>query len=233
MKDVIKRMLRDPLYDRLGDGLVIMVDPRAITMYAPVGSLRGKVEKKKPAARLVNMIHRRNLVLPTGWIMETRPFSALPASVFLSELWAAQGDYTQTARYRDIMADLDAGRIVRMESKGYTITSTSDAARYFEDYVALLRSMAAEGYVAGRAVDDMLVMVGRDRKLVKESRGRHRFAAAQVVGVPSVPVRISHIHPDALAHYSGSVETRIRALVKDISNTYRQNSEERIATCQN
>jgi len=63
--------------------------------------------------------------------------------------------------------------------------------------------MAELGYVATGASHRIKILIDRNGDILEETKGRHRLAAAQIVGVASVPMQISHVHATWVDAQSG------------------------------
>lgn len=198
------QQLRDPLRQQLAEQLLLEVPPAAVADYALPPYVRHKrvnhpllkrVWRKNPLYRWVAA--RAPLLLPGDWDIEAQPFRQMPTYAFLADLQACAFDYRRTAYYQQLLGELRAGRV--RAYKALQLDSEEALERLFQGYVQVFRSMSADGYRPEKAVDAICVMVGRDGRLIKEEKGRHRLAIAQLVGVPKVPVLIRHIHPGWLA----------------------------------
>jgi len=55
--------------------------------------------------------------------------------------------------------------------------------------------------------------------MVKANAGRKRLIAAQIMGLPTIPVRIAYIHQNWLARHQTKGLSRSQALNKAISGT--------------
>ena len=68
--------------------------------------------------------------------------------------------------------------------------SEAEIMAFLKAYVGgLFDSMEREGYIIGRA-DTGTAVIGPEGEIVKAAAGSHRFAAARVLGVAPVPLRI-------------------------------------------
>jgi len=195
---------RDPLRETLGDALQIQVDPSSVRDYGLPGYVRYKHirtqwlqrwVKKNPIYPLIK--GRAPLLLPGDWDRASVPFVTTPVYAFLADLKACAFDYRCTDFYRVLLADLRAGK--QRSYKSLLLNSELAIDQLLEGYVRVFKSIAADGYKADKAVDPICVMVARDGRLIKEEKGRHRLAIAQLVGIQQVPVLVRHIHPDWLA----------------------------------
>lgn len=195
---------RDPLRESLANALQIQVDPCAVRGYGLPGYVRAKHVrtpwlrrwvKKNPVYPLIK--GRAPLLLAGDWDQVSVPFATTPVYAFLADLQACAFDYKGTNFYRVLLADLRAGKL--RSYKTLLLDSEQAIDQLFEGYVRVFKSMAADGYVADKTVDPICVMVARDGRLIKEEKGRHRLAIAQLVGVERVPVLVRHIHPEWLS----------------------------------
>jgi hypothetical protein len=209
---------RDPLRETLADALQIQVDPGSVRDYALPDYVRYKhVQmpwlhkwlKKNPVYPLIK--GRAPLVLPGDWDQVSVPFTTTPVYAFLADLQACAFDYKNTHFYAALLSDLQAGKL--RSYKSLLLNSEQAIDQLFEGYVRVFKSMAAEGYKADKAVDPICVMVARDGRLIKEEKGRHRLAIAQLVGVERVPVLVRHIHPDWLRAVEGAGARPVAATV--------------------
>jgi hypothetical protein len=95
----------------------------------------------------------------------------------------------------------------------------------FEDeLVPLVVTMRDEGYRQRPGSDIPLALISRSGEVLKTEKGRHRFAAAQALGLEDFPLRIAAVHRDWLRGegIGGGPGTRgrifglIRALEQDL-----------------
>lgn len=197
MGSLLRVLEEDHLKRRLAPLLSLDIDPRAIVAYG-LPAYKSYQFRKEP--RLVRRLRklaarprRRRLVQRDDYIL-LGTFDETETWRFLDELWRSGLEYRRTERFRDFARRIEAGEAVTLHSKRRHMTSLDDLAPYFEEYVRLLESMRDHGYLATGARDRITVMIDRDGGILKETKGRHRLAAAQIVGAPSVPVRVSHVH---------------------------------------
>lgn len=175
----------------------------------------------KRLRKLAAVPKRRRLIQHEDYI-RLGTFREMETWRFLDELWRAGLDWRQVERYREFSQRLARGEVIRLPSKRLRIASSAELDAYFEDYVRLLESMRDHGYLAGKSKDRITILIDRDGSILKETKGRHRLAAAQVVGAPSVPVRISHVHAawvDAQAPAGGPALSRLELTRRAIAST--------------
>jgi hypothetical protein len=194
---LLEALNRDHFQRELAPLIHCELDPAAIEFYGLPAyksyHLRKHGQLLKRCRKLLAKRKRRRFLQEEDYIRLGR-FRETETYRFLEELWAAGLDYRQVTRYRDFVKRLESGNAIRLRSKRRRMESVADLDDYFQDYVQLLQSMQARGYIATTATDRITIMIDRDGGILKETKGRHRLAAAQIVGAPWVPVRISHVH---------------------------------------
>ncbi|MCG5531620.1 hypothetical protein LRD18_12300 [Halorhodospira halochloris] len=100
----------------------------------------------------------------------------------------------QTDEYRKLYRKMVRGKSVR---KG--IKREQEIRDYFQRMFDAFESMKASGFLGqqelgGKSKDDIRVAIDRHGQLVRLGNGRHRFAMAQILAVPSIVVHVSHMH---------------------------------------
>lgn len=220
IKNLPSWLRRDRLRAELGAALHLQVSPSTIRDYALPDYVRLKRLGPKPLRRLLGIDlfyrfvrSRAPLVLPGDWDLHATPVAETPTHRFIAELVAAGYDYRATAAYARMIAEIDSGKAIR--HKKSIIDSRDKVEAHFAYYCGVCRSMAADGYRRESARDPLCVMIGRHGNIVKEEKGRHRLAVAQLVGVPMIPVWVRHVHPlwveELRRTFPGSAAEAIRA----------------------
>jgi hypothetical protein len=99
-------------------------------------------------------------------------------------------DWRATRLGRWLMASVEAGRppLVR----GALVTNEAEIAAYYQGYLAMYESMRAIGY-RYEGKDHMCFGIGATGDVILIRRGTHRLAAAQLLSVPKVEGRVTHI----------------------------------------
>ncbi len=186
---------RDPLIDQLREHLALKINPRSIQYIGKLRPLQRKLNflKKIRLAPLYEHF-RPNLGLVVNSRIEYRLFVDSRKYKFMKELWDADFDYRNTEWYLVLKHKIDKGDIVEMPVKGYHLAGMDDLETYFMDYVNLLKSMKTEGFLPDKGRDELRVIIDPEGEILKTSKGRHRLAAAQIVGIDQIPVRVRHIH---------------------------------------
>ena len=185
----------DPLFAELKDQLLLNVNPGSIKY---IGKLRPwhrnlSFLKKIKLANLYDAL-KPNPGLIIDHKIERWLFADSRKYIFMKELHDFDLDYQKTQWYSQLKKKIDKGKSVAMPVKGYHISNHQQLHDYCLDYVSLLESMRAYGYLPEKGKDELRAIIGPDGQLIKSSKGRHRLAAAQIAGVESIPVRVKHIH---------------------------------------
>lgn len=200
IKNSLAGLSQDKIRAELGTALLLQVDPMLIREYALPDYVRFKRFGPKPLRRLLGadllyrfVKFRASLILPGDWDVKATPVADTPTHRFISELVAAGYDYRVTATYVRMVAEVEAGKVIKY--KKTVIDSRDKVDAHFKYYCGVCQSMAAHGYLSENTRDHICVMIGRHGNIVKEEKGRHRLAIAQLVGVPTIPVYVRHVHP--------------------------------------
>jgi hypothetical protein len=160
----------------LGGALRVSVDPRRV--------------RRKLVAKAVAPLKDRFLVDGLGAALPSEPIEDLYTFMDMSDI-ARHGDNLPATRlYQWLMASWQAGRPV--EGRGRTFNSESRIDAYCRTYLDLYRSMERDGYRYS-GDDEICFGLGADGEIIHIRRGTHRMAAAQILELPSVSARITHI----------------------------------------
>lgn len=96
--------------------------------------------------------------------------------------------------YRRFLRALQEGRPHRSHRQGISLDSVPRIRTYLEIYLSFVDDMAADGYQPERATDPIGVVISRQGHVLKYRNGRHRLAMTQWLDLPSIPVRVMHVH---------------------------------------
>jgi hypothetical protein len=193
----VVRLLRDPLERELAPLLRRDIDPRAIVEYGIPAYKRYQLSGQPLLVRRVRKLlsqTARSRLVQSGDYLRLGTFQETETWRFLDQLWRANLDFRSVDRYREFSRRIAAGETIVLRSKRRRMSSISELEAYFAEYVDLMRSMSEKGYIATGASDRIMIMIDHHGGIMKETKGRHRLAAAQIAGVASVPVKISHVH---------------------------------------
>lgn len=175
---------RRALEDHLGtDTLTLQVDPRELT-------------------HLVTDRPRRTGALPVSsaflwdgdWDQNRRDTRSTVQYRFIQDLQANRHDLTRSERYQTLMTQMLEGRPWKSWQEGLYLNSPERILAYLKAYLGYLDSMAEDGFDPTKGKDPLPVAITREGEVVKMKRGLHRLAMAQTLGLPSIPVRVAHVH---------------------------------------
>lgn len=158
-----------------GDRLRVSVNPARVT-----SKMKSDV---RWALRNSFLVERLDL-LPTD------PVTGLYTYRDMEDIARHGADWRATRLGQWLKAAIEAGRppLVR----GARVTNEAEIEAYYRVYWTMFESMRDNGYrYQGR--DDMCFGIGAEGNVVLIRRGTHRLAAAQILGVPKVDGRITHI----------------------------------------
>jgi len=161
--------------DALGAGLQVAVAPMRI--------------RRKLTAKAVNPIKDRFLVAGLG-DLPSDPIDSLYTYMDMSDIARFDGELEKTRLYQWLKASWTAGRPV--EGRGRIFNSEVEITAYCRGYLDLYNSMKRDGYRYS-GDDDICLGIAADGEIVHVRRGTHRMAAAQILELPSVSARITHV----------------------------------------
>jgi hypothetical protein len=129
-------------------------------------------------------------------------------------------DWRATRLGRWLLAGIAAGR--PPAARGAIIRTHGQAERYYRSYLEMYRSMQANGYRYD-GDDEMCFGIGRDGHVMLMRRGTHRLAAAQILELPQVTGRVTHIDRGfvraTMRNFAGT--TVAEAIIRGVTNAVR------------
>ncbi len=158
-----------------GDRLRIAVDPARVT-------------RKLGARRLAGL---RGAFLVEGLDgLPTDPVTGLYTYRDMEDIARHGADWRATRLGQWLKAAVEAGRppLVR----GALVTNEAEIEAYYRVYLTMFESMRAIGY-RYEGSDHMCFGIGAKGDVILIRRGTHRLAAAQILAVPRVEGRVTHI----------------------------------------
>jgi hypothetical protein len=145
--------------------------------------------KRKLTARAVRSIKDRFLVTGLGE-RPSDPLNSLYTFMDMSDIAEFGADFPKTRLYQWLKASWLAGRPV--EGRGRIFNSEAEISDYCSVYLDMYNSMKRDGYRYS-GDDDICLGIAADGEIVHVRRGTHRMAAAQILELPSVSARITHV----------------------------------------
>jgi hypothetical protein len=140
----------------------------------------------------------RGKVLGGDWDLDTVPFESLDVYRGFVERFQKGVPWEQTEFYRRVIDEIAAGKT---KWRARTPQEFGDRLNYLEQ---LYEKIKHEGYKTAKEVsdhqsawageeDEISVRIGRDGDLLFED-GRHRLSIAKLLGLPTVPVKVTVRH---------------------------------------
>lgn len=198
-----RRPTRRSVEARLGDRLVIWVDPRKVsfcvgTKWPVTGSLRARI-KALPSVPVLSKASLRALeffepfVIPERSYREPWPIEQEARFRRVLDFLRNRADPQASAWYRQLVAQLrDVGVA---EHKGFELHSESEIDAFLRNYLSgVVDSLASEGYRLDKDGEIGTALVGRDGTLHKSGSASHRFYIARLLGVVPLPLKIAGVH---------------------------------------
>src|SRR5690606_11046042 len=175
---------RHVLSEILGEqALTLHVDPRKLVrmaIHAPANT------EKRPSALA--------FIWDGSWDQRREDLRLGSRYRLISELDENRHRLEDTARYAKLFARIQAGRPWASHQQGVFLDTPEKIHRYLRVYIEFLDDMAMNGFDPARGKDTLDVVISREGRILKIDRGLHRLAMAQRLGLPSIPVRVRHVH---------------------------------------
>ena len=177
-------MPRHAMEEELGDDvLTLYVDPRKLVRLA----VRKKIGSEKKPSSL-------RFIWDGTWDLRREDLRLGSRYQFISDLAKHREDLSVTRRSKELLACLEKGEPWGMHQKGILLETPAKIERYLQAYIGFLDNMAAHGFNRNLGKDSLGVAISRDGRILKINRGLHRLAMAQYLGLPTIPVRVQHVH---------------------------------------
>lgn len=112
----------------------------------------------------------------------------------ISELDQNRHRLENTARYAKLLARIETGKPWASHQQGVFLDTPEKIRHYLRVYIGFMDDMALNGFDPARGKDALDVAISREGRILKIDRGLHRLAMAQRLGLPSIPVRVRHVH---------------------------------------
>lgn len=197
-------LLRKNVYEKLGDDLIVWINPRNIKYYigknVPYIDLPNKLFKnfeklsKKTSAILTAYT---SFAVSKKYYGNKIALERQPKYQVLKNLINCRHDYQKSIWYQDFSLKLNSKGIVK--HKKIVITNTHELKNFFENYVLdLVDSMEKHGYILNKSSQIGYVMIGQDGEIHKSNAGDHRFMIARILGVSKIPLYVKGIHEEFL-----------------------------------
>lgn len=170
----------------MGDeALTLHVNPRKLirmAVYAP------RDVEKRPSSMA--------FIWDGDWDLRREDLRVGSRYLLISDLDRNRNNPERTERFQALMACIENGKPWGSHQLGILLDTPEKILAYLRNYLGFLDDMGRNGFDPSRGKDSIGVAVSRDGTLLKVNRGLHRLAMAQRLGLPSIPVRVRHVHRD-------------------------------------
>ncbi len=122
---------------------------------------------------------------------------------FIADIWYHRRRLEQSHSYHRLAERLARGKPIVSHSDGVMLDRPERILAYLRRYHRYMESIACFGFDDQLSKDPMGVAVDRHGQLIKLNKGLHRLAMSQVIGVPSIRVRVRAIHRQWWCHTAG------------------------------
>ena len=162
--------------------------------------------RRKLAAEAVASIKGRFLVTELG-NLPSEAIKNLYTYADMADIARFGDDFQKIRLYQWLKASAAAGRPVK--GRGRVFDSDAEIDAYCRTYLDLFRSMERHGYRYS-GDDDICIGIAADGEIVHVRRGTHRVAAAQILELPSVSAKITHIDHSWAKRFDEGGKSRAR-----------------------
>jgi hypothetical protein len=124
----------------------------------------------------------------------TEPFRETLQYRLIDEIWSFRNKLEQSPPWERLMKQIHEGRpFVRRGARYFVVDTPAKVRDFLYGYRDILEDVGANGFKPEKG-EEMGVAIGADGNFLKISGGKHRTAIAQILGVPTIPVRIKFAH---------------------------------------
>ena len=160
---------------------------------------------------------RRRFVWPGNWEERATPIREHHRYKLMEDALHYRNDLRQSPSFRQFLHRSHGGKPRAIANKGLLLVSEEQIEAFLRDQVNLLDSIAEQGVRSDLAVDEINVAVGRNGNIYKVNAGRKRTMAAKLLGLESIPVRVTQVHPEWIIQLSApGKRPRLREIIESL-----------------
>lgn len=163
-------------------------------------------------------VKRKFLIWPGDWDQRTRPMTEHYRYGPMQDLWQHRDHIEYSESYHDLIRRIENNSPLARVNKNILVDTPEKAEKHLLNQLEIFYSLAAEGYNPELADDELNVAIDRNGSLIKANGGRKRLIAAQILSLPTIPVRIAYVHKDWLTKHQTTGLNRSQALRRAISS---------------
>jgi hypothetical protein len=197
-------LLRKYVYEKIGHGLIVWVNPRNIKFY--IGKNVPYIDFPNKYFKGLEILNKKTCAILTAYTSFAVSKKYYGKENFLEEHYKYQilknlidnkEDYRKSIWYQDLCLKIKVDGIVK--HKKIIIKNSHELNDFFENYVLdIVYSMEKHGYMLNKSKQIGYVMIGKEGELHKSNAGDHRFIIARILGVPKIPLYVKGIHEEFL-----------------------------------
>lgn len=197
-------LLRKYVYEKIGDGLIVWVNPRNVNFY--IGKNVPYIDLPNKYFKGLEVLNKKTCAILTAYTSFAVSKKYYGNEIFLEEQYKykilknlidTKSDYRKSIWYEDLFLKIKIDGIVR--HKKIIIKNNHELNEFFENYVLdIVESMERDGYILNKSKQIGYVMIGKEGELHKSNAGDHRFIIARILGVPKIPLYVKGIHEECL-----------------------------------
>lgn len=163
-------------------------------------------------------VQRKFLIWPGDWDKRTCRMTEHDRYKPMQDLWQHRDHVEESESYHHLMRKIENNEPLARVNKNLLVDTPEKVKEFLLGQLAVFYSLASEGYNPDLADDELNVAITRNGSMVKANGGRKRLSAAQILGLPSIPVRIAYVHKDWINQHQGKGLSRAKALKQAISS---------------
>lgn len=201
---------------KLGKKRLIWVDPRKINFHVGTNEPTSEAVKQRIdfLGRRIPILRgsARALVTILGqsdpWVIAARHYRRPELienetrHILIADFLACR-DRPKDSLWHDLLLQ-QLAKTGEAKHKEIRMRSEAEIDDFLRDYVlGLIQSLETSGYDENCAPDTGTALIGADGTIHKAHNGNHRFCAARLVGVKSLPLKILGAHEDWIARVVG------------------------------
>lgn len=150
-------------------------------------------------------------------------FKSIDRFVLMTDIWSNKADLRNSRRYAELADMIKRGRPYTEFNRnrmGIYLNTESKVLRYLEIYLEFMTQLQAHGYDSSLEKDPVCAAIDREGGLIKTSKGLHRLAMAQVLGMKSIPVRIRGVHREWWSKTAGNETDRNMKIIRSTEHLF-------------
>lgn len=200
-------LIRHQVRKIIGQGLIVRINPRSVHFHVGTNQpytinfkkkLQG-IEAYIPRARLITKPAQKVLYSVEPYLLSDFVFDRTILIErelryrLIEDLVKKRRTVQDSLWFSHLFEELNLIGSARYKSMKFN--SVEEIISFLDTYaLGLVRSLEADGYDETASVDIGTAFVDHNGRIVKSDAGNHRFAAAHILGIPTIPVEVLGVH---------------------------------------